>query len=294
MTVLTKWMLDRFRNKEPPPLAGIETMKPIETEKFLRNYAVAVSELSRLLKTRFTPKRPGATALGQSLAQIMMLHLAGEYVGRDIEFVRVKFLVTQLQRIEGVEPAILRKLVKPLKVARNIDRFYGIRFEVNIAATLIRNEIQFDKQETPDFRVHWRAIQLGIECAGLHIRKAKEREDYLYKIDSKIFEKEKQSYCNNQTGLFLDITNLAYHAYARGVTWTKEQLRHRVSDSVANSSFGSVTCFTYLFNADLDRFQSSYVRVDHPRISDDLRAFMDRVFPVGQEHVEQAIVLEEG
>ena len=226
-----------------------EEMKPIETEKFIHNYEVAVCELSRLLKTRFTPKRPETAALGQSLAQIMMLHLKSDYVGRDIEFERIKLLVIQLQRIKRAAPAVLRKLVKPLRTAKDIDRFYGIRFEVNIAATLILNKVQFDKQESPDFGVHWRGKELGIECAGSHIMKAKRRDDYLYKIGSKISEKEKRNYCNNRTGLFLDVTNLEHHAEANGMMWTNEQLRRHVSDSVARLSFGNVTCFTYLFTS---------------------------------------------
>ncbi len=242
-------------------------------------------ELNRLLGTRFVPGHPSMDSpLGMSLIEIFNLHNAGNYIGRDLQLLRLEFLLKHLKEIEAASPKLLRKFKREIWRAGSTDGFFGIRFEVNIAASLIRKNIPFKKQESPDFII--KNTNIAIECGSIRIRGRKSKNDYIYKIGACIRNKEAKKYYTSNTSLFIDITNIIYsQCIFQGTLPHKDKIKQAALDSASDSSFGNVTIFSYLFDVENKSLISFYIRADHNDISSELKAFMDSYFPFGNGYI---------
>ncbi len=162
----------------------------------------------------------------------------------------------------------------------SINEYFGVRFEINIAASLIRKRINFSKTESPDFTIQMGTKDIYIECGSSHLARPKS-VDLKYKIGSIIREKATKVYCNSDTALFIDATNI-FNNTPKDILLTAAQFKIRtfIKGTVDSTKFGNVTVFSYIWNKDLNAFQSNYHRIDNEHISKPLKQFLDQFYPI--------------
>ena len=249
---------------------------------FMIQYSSLVLKLNELLGMRFiNGNLSSKTPIGQSLIRIIAFHNQGSYLQRDYEFSKMAMLVKHLQEIAEYDLDLLNTFKKQIYRSSTYDKYFGVRFEIEIAASLIRKNIKFTKSESPDFIVHTNRKDIFIECGSAHLSKPKSG-DITYKISSVINKKSKRPYCNNATALFIDVTNIYYNSSINDILKKGDKMRESVKNTLRKTEFGNATLFTYIFNKDKNRFESVYTRIDNKNIDDDLLKFLDEHYPLGE------------
>jgi len=192
-------------------------------------------------------------------------------------------LIKNLREIEVHDQALLTQFRKMLRSA-NEDTYFGVRFEVSIAASLIRHGTEFLKPDPPDFSLTGEFSGVFIECGSAHLTEPKPTGmDLAYKIGSVIREKSGKSYCNASTCLFVDFTNINFHSLTNKVLLTNDQLNRLVAGALASTRFGSAVLFTYMLNLDLNRYQQKYHRIDGAEPNKLLLRFLKTTYPFGED-----------
>lgn len=262
---------------------------------FMLQFGSLVVEINRLLKIKFMPSRPSnATPIGRLLIKILESHNKGDYQDRDLQLARLTIFVKNLKEIEAKKPQLINHFRKEIKKAGSTDNFFGVRFEINIAASLIRKNIDFTKQESPDFAFVFNSESLALECSSVRIRSEKDTSDYNYKISSCINKKESSGYHDNKTALFIDTTNLYYQTLSKDGVPDVNAMRSTARESMSKDSFGNITLFSFFFDIGKKQYQSNYARIDHDLIDKNLKNFMDTFFPFGSHKVDKYYVALEG
>ncbi|MCH8261446.1 MAG: hypothetical protein IIA77_00145 [Proteobacteria bacterium] len=269
-------------------------------DQFRSQFNEVKKELSRLLGVELNKKSVIKSPIEFAVKLINDLDNQHQNYKRDIELDILRFFTMQLKRLEDHNDKVFKKFKYKLKKINNLDNYYGLRFELNIASTLVKNCIDFDKTESPDFTLKGDNKTHYIECTGSRLTTDNKKDDYLYKISSAIRKKIEKEYCDNNAALFIDITNIAWNRTVRKTYKSKkfEIDKNEYKDFISNleleNNFGNYTLFCYIINTDLDRIQSSYIRIDMYDISDDLLSFMNKCFPISDEKIDIPIYLHEG
>lgn len=248
-------------------------------------------KLSELLNTQFIKKEDFETPIGKALKNVLWYHNNGRYKERDYELARLKMLVKHLEEIRQHDGNMLNSFRS--KINRDDANYYGFRFEVATAASLIRKKVDFEKTETPDFKVIHDGHEIFIECTSRHLDKPKSK-DLKYKIKSAILEKSEKSYCQPNTALFIDITNIYYHSWLKGQLIQSKQLREYVMSLLESIKFGSVVLFVFILNKELNRFELNYLRIDSHQMDLALKKFLDSFYPSGDHMVYDFAIPKSG
>lgn len=232
---------------------------------FLLRFFATVLKLNRLLGTRFVPDHPSSKSpLGASLAGVLNHHNSGNLRHRDFELQKLQFLVQNLQQLEKSQPNLLQHYSKNLRQAGSTDSFFGTRFEINIASSLLMKGVALNKCERPDFLI--KNSNVGIECTSARLRIAQTKKDLSYKIGASIYKKASKGYASRSIALFIDNTNLAHNTKP----FDSEPFRRAATANEDKSPFGAILLFFYLMNEDKGRIETPYLRIDHAQIGADL------------------------
>jgi len=258
---------------------------PIE---FIMRLGGQVLEINRMLGTKYVPGHACMdTPIARDLVRMLDHHNLGRYDLRDFELLRLAMLVKNLREIEAGRPDLLMHYKRELRRSSSSEGYYGVRFEINIAASLSRHGISYRKTEAPDFSLKGSA---GIECTSARLTAAKPGSDLLYKVRSCVAKKAKGKYVNSSVALLVDVTNLFFHL----VRPDGAAVRNTLEELVRGSNFGSIMLFAFMVNPALQRLESAYFRADSEAVSDKLRSSLDQVFPSGEHTVESPIWPREG
>jgi hypothetical protein len=262
---------------------------------FLLAYGRVTNALSRSIGMRFLPGcRGNQSAVGLALQSILQYHSSGDFLARDVQLNRMALLAKNLAEIGDFSKSLLGHYRKLIKNSRNTDDFFGTRFEINTAATLIRLRLRFEKAESPDFIVLTEFGKAGIECTSARIRKEKHDQSLLYKIESALRDKSKKEYSGPDTALFVDITNLVYRTLHSGAGLHDLLDREALAGVVRQFDFGNLTLFTYLSDRERGGIESAYARIDHFRMGRALASLLDVCLPHGRLPLHEFAVPEEG
>jgi hypothetical protein len=129
---------------------------------------------------------------------------------------------------------------------------YGDLFELHITWSLVMKKIDFISSDSPDFEINYKKSKLYIECTSSQFNYGKNpsKENILQKIVSTIQTKMKLNYATTSTCLFVDITNLCYHAKQLNSLITKQELTQSVykasqniDDFNSSKTFGAIMFF---------------------------------------------------
>ena len=258
---------------------------------FMFRYLGVVAKLSELLGVKFYTDEENDSPIGRGLSDIIRYHDAGLYDIRDCELARVQLLIKHLEEIKAYNNDLLDIFRK--KINRDDANYYGFRFEVAIAASLIRKDINFIKTESPDFAIKYDGKNIFIETTTSHIESKKEKS-IKEKIRRAVNRKSRKQYCDLSTALFIDVTNIVHHGLIRDELRTDKDLRNYVTKLLKNTSFGSILLFVYICNLDSWRFELDYIRLDSREIDPVLKKFLDRYYPKGKYLVHHGRVLRKG
>ena len=243
-----------------------------------------ITDLKRLFGKQFIDGTSFAQhPIRQSIKRVLMFHEAGDYANRDYENSSISLLVKNLKEISSYDKKLF-KVFRPALQSCNNDTYFGIRFEVSMAASLVRNGVPFVKTERPDFTLlkDWDGV--CIECGSAHLSKLRTRiADLKYKIGSVIREKSQNDYCNINNALFVDFTNINYHSTLQEILPNVDELKDYVSEQLDHSDFGSIVLWTYIINLDVKRYQWKYTRVDNRMPNPLLKKLLDALYPFGRD-----------
>jgi hypothetical protein len=249
---------------------------------FLMKYIAIVSNLSDLFGYKFVPTRPdNSTFVGTLLIQILNYNNEGDYRSRDFKLNRLAFLVQYLQSIKAHDKKLFKYYITELKKQDRYDSYWGLRFETSIASSFFEKQINFIKQESPDFIVN---SSIGIECSSIRIRKPSDKTNFDYKISALIRKKSLASYHNNTTALFIDFTNMLFNLMKKGVKVDTEEIRTYTKNSLTTSKFGSLLLFALIHTT--DSLEQNYIRIDNGNINSLLKDFLDTHYPLGHHYIE--------
>jgi len=259
---------------------------------FLLNYGNIVVELSRLLNTKFITKEDFEKPIGRALKDIFYYHNAGLYSFRDYELARLTMLVKHLQHIERYDSMLLQKFRE--KINMSDSDYYGFRFEVAVASSLIRKGIQFTTPDPPDFSVMYNQKEIFIECTSRHISSDKSL-NIMREIKRAINRKSKRRYDVPRCALFIDVTNLYYLAHLKDQTNQLRTIRESIKGVLEKeSNFGSILLFVYIMNKAKNRFELNYIRIDNENIDQTLKEFLDKFYPISKYEVLDFVIPEHG
>jgi hypothetical protein len=161
----------------------------------MTNFSATISELERLLNFRLIhghlailgpeiylggeirKKQP----LHDYIELIIKFHNTGNVEFRQYGLARIDIFISDLQKIESFDVNLLKHFQRLFKRC-NGNTYWGLRFEIDLAATLIQKGIKFTKGDflpggdhlNADFRLDDIAIECGstrdIEVAGANSR----------------------------------------------------------------------------------------------------------------------------
>ncbi|MDO8578210.1 MAG: hypothetical protein Q7R50_03410, partial [Dehalococcoidales bacterium] len=185
--------------------------------------------------------------------------------------------------IEKCDTTLLNKFKRKMRETnKNWGTYFGVRLEINMAASLIQKKINFVKTEAPDFAISEYGVCM--ECVSSH-RSNVGSANLIDKIHSAIMEKSKKAYCNSSTVLCMDITNISAttEESENELLAQKDGLRRVVEQILkdTHSNYGSILLFSYFMDLK-DYLHSGYWRIDNENIMPALLSFLNKYFPIGE------------
>lgn len=243
-----------------------------------------IADLKKLLGKQVVEEASYAKhPIRQSIDRVLTYHDSGDYASRDYENSSLSLFVKNLNEIRSHDKKLLR-LFRGALQSCNSDTYFGYRFEVSVASSLIRGQVPFVKMERPDFRLLDQWDGLCIECGSTHLSEPKLGiADLKYKVGSVIREKSQHDYCDAGSALFIDFTNINYHSTLQEILPGVNELKGYVADQLQVSGFGSVILWTYIVNLDTRRYQWKYTRIDNKLARQLLVVFLDTLYPFGYD-----------
>lgn len=251
-------------------------------------FGAVQSELAELLDTQFLPgENDQITDYIRDMGEeTIRLHNAGEYERRDYNLLRMKMFAKHLSEVKDGREELFEEFKEELK-KEDYDNYFGTRFEIDIAASLIRKEIDFNHPDPPDFDIQDKDV--AVECQSAHFSGGD--RTIAEKIKQTIGSKSDKDYYNESSALFVDVTNIYFNSADRDVDISREKVEEWVRETfeVFDREIGSVILFTYVADASSQGsgLNHSYLRFDNQENepTEELVDFLDEYWPKGNEHV---------
>jgi hypothetical protein len=262
----------------------------------ITNFPGTVNELERLLNFQLFHGQMSCTGgrihlagtlrkkepLFEQLNLIIHYHNTTQHEFRQYGLARLAMLILDLQSIERNDGRLMKHFQRLFKRCTG-NTYWGLRFEIDLAATLVKKALPFDKGEflpggdarNADFVLN----PLAIECAGVHVDKLR-FTTFLHKVQGVLVEKSLKPYCARTVALFIDITNLLHHRVLLELPFDEQGFRDSVRVLNHRTGFGSVVLSLWLFNKSTAevRYQNLFIREDHPNIDPRLKKFLTEDF----------------
>lgn len=256
---------------------------PDDLDKFMIGFGSVVSELSRLTGLTFINTRPSSPKpIDRSLRLILDLHSKRQYQRRDFMLAKVALLAKNLQDIEKNDKVLFEKCKRQLLKSQNDNEYYGARFEISVTSALVyhklNNNIDFIKQNAPDFQVKLNDGTIYLECTTAHI--VSKKHDVYEKLGEIISVKGTKRYCNPKTALLVDVTNILCH-HINEPSFTFERFENNLRQALEQTNFGSILWF--FFFADNKGYMQRLFRIDSTKIDPLLTAILDVLSPIDGE-----------
>ena len=256
-----------------------------ETISFLERFRSVLGDLERLSGMRFTLENPdNNTVIGKILADILSLHNAGKQHQRDYELSRMDLFARHLSEIKSRDAHIFRELKRKIYRCDDAETFFGVRFELSIAATLSRGRVNYSiPLSSPDFQILLlTGDRLEIECGYVRMQDGSANSsDPLYRISTHVIKKSTQNYCGNKTAVFLDITNpVDFNLNTDYVAPTFKILKTTALHILNKSHFGSIVLFQYSPDENPYQLKPVHFRCDSSKIHPLLLPLLDTLFPI--------------
>lgn len=189
-------------------------------------------------------------------------------------------LLRNLRGLKENRPQIFPKFKSKFHEIEH-DRYFGWRCEVDTAAYLTKNGVEYTLPDPPDFRIETSKGPISIECTSTHFGSSKiEAKE---KIKDKVSSKSDKSYFNPSTALFIDATNVYHVALKRGEDLGSTELKSWVRERIEllDLEIGSVHLLHYHGDVEESELIHGHDRIDNSP-SDELFEFLEEYAPSGQ------------
>lgn len=255
---------------------------------FMTRFGQVQSKLADLLDTKFIPgKRDQITDYVYDVQnRILELHNEGNYDRRDHHLMRLAMFAKHLEELRSKREDLFEDFKQQLK-EEDYSHYFGTRFEIDIATSLVRKDIGFEHPDPPDFRISGEDI--AIECGSGHFSGGDRtiRE----KLEQTVDNKSGKPYYNSSSALFIDLTNIFYHNASMETDISNDKLKKWVRDHLEtfDLDIGSVVLFTYVADASEESsgLRHSYLRIDNDNSDDKLIEFLDQHWPVEDLYIPE-------
>jgi hypothetical protein len=191
-----------------------------------------------------------------------------------------------LKEIEENNSDLLDDFREELK-KEDYDNYYGTRFEIDIAASLLRKGISFNHPDPPDFVINTGDGETIIECTTSHLSGGDRTIEE--KLNQSLISHSDRPYFNSNMGLFIDITNLMYHAVNDGVEFTGDLVKGWTKECIKNFDLGMGSVLIYVYIVDRSGntpgIGHHYWRLDTDTAEDTLTDFLDEFYPYSSSSI---------
>ena len=219
---------------------------------------------------------------------------AGDYMAARFVGLRLKLLREDLLIVREKNSDAFNKLCRELRNSRDNDGFFGHRFELRIAASLISKEVEFRKSESPDFTIVQNS-PVFLECTSLRSRGSPiGKKQFLKKLVDAISAKEGKEYAKTDCALLIDQTNLYYNLSPDAWQEIHDEFSADVMRWADEEKFGSVLLFLVSYSQRDSFLRYTFNRVDSPSVSLHLMTFLDAKYPLGSTSIRGPAVPREG
>jgi hypothetical protein len=267
----------------------------------IKNFRTTLKELERLLDFCFIGS--GVLRTGNDTVYIrrkepvsswieQLIHAERNGDGKSKEYLlcKIAILILDLQCLEQSRPELLAHFQRKYR-KHTENEFWGLRFEIDTASTLVNRGISFatgdrlpgGECKNGDFICG----ETSIECTSVHVSRTKRFNTYAEKIQRAVRRKKKKAYCATNVALFIDITNICFERAFVDDPMGNEELRAVLRDELAFCEYGAIIASLWFFNEDKQlqfaRYQNLIVREDSDQISASLRILLDSGLNFNQE-----------
>lgn len=255
----------------------------MNTFHLLIQFGQVQTELANLLNVRFTSNTLDTQIeeyVYSTQLNIIKAINEGDLARAQFNHLKLKIFTKHLSEIEENDPELFKDFVSELKRVE-YDTYFGTRFEVDIAASLIRSGIQFTHPDPPDFVIQRGSKEVKLECTTSHV--SGKNIDLERKIKDAVSSKSNKDYYGPSTALLIDITNLIHIGFKEGQEPTADKFRQFINEreDVFDLDIGSVILFSYHIEEAENgyRIKHSYIREDNHLAKDHLINLLNELWP---------------
>lgn len=248
--------------------------------EWLLQIGIIMSYFAKLLGTSFVPgSSSNDTPIGRSLEGMLINYPTDRQASRFTQYGKMNNFMNDFITLEKYDFNLFESYRKKIKDAKTDRDYIGIRFEIEMAAIFLRLHFDFKMPDPPDFMINYNSHEISIECTSIQYHKTKLTNPFK-KIGECIKEKSKK-YCNYNTSLFIDISNIIFH-HIDDPKWRDEkEITKYVLERLTIRNFGSILLVFHFANTELNQYNPKCFRIDNPLISEFLKAFLDELFKSG-------------
>jgi len=233
---------------------------------------------AKLLETQFVPgSSSNNTPIGRALQGMVLNYPTHMKESRFTEYAKMYTLMNDFETLKKYNLNLFESYRKKIKDAKTDQDYVGIRFEIEMIAIFIRLDIDFKMPEPPDFRINYNSHEIIIECTSIQYHKTKLTNPFK-KIGDAIKEKSK-IYCNHNTALFIDITNIIFHHHNDPKFIDEGEVKKYVLEKLKIRNFGSILLIFHISNPEVNTYAPKCFRTDSPLISEYLKQLLAKLFP---------------
>lgn len=253
----------------------------VSFRQFLAIHAQVTLALSNALDMDISPGSEYFNhPIFEGLRNCLVCFPQGKLLESSMELGKGMSLLKHLEKIKTHRPELFEGFKKLLRSKVGVREYFGVRFEINTAHTLIREGLSFTTPDPPDFLISHKGAALSFECTTTYSEQTRD-DIFEVKINRAINTKARKSYPDPEhLALLIDNTNIEYLSPGDGRD--RERILKKVMDKWAREgSFGSYLVFMSYAVAvgDEKKYEHSYVRFDAETASKQLIDLLDVIYP---------------
>jgi hypothetical protein len=206
-------------------------------------------------------------------------------------------LFNDLRALREARPDVFQYFSRKLGACTRLDQYYGLRFELHVAASLVAKQIPFQKTDPPDFTLTLQEGMAYIECGSTHTRSVTTEKALHSRLERVVRRKASKGYATPSAALFVDVSSCMSEAARNHFSGFSLALPSTIRHALRTDAFGSVLLFHHLilppdrsprYTYGENGIAMAHTRVDSESIGDALRGLLDAHFPRLDQPVEHA------
>mgnify|MGYP000479877383 CR=1 FL=1 len=201
------------------------------------------------------------------------------------EAYQLELLIKNLQDVQKLRPDIFKTIRQKIYPCGSISNHFGVRVEARIASSLARKNLNFAYSDHPDFSVTINGKTIYIESTSVRPENIYLDKELWQKLVQTIKGKACKAYANLSTAVSVDATPIFAGWQSQRFEGKKTDLKKYLAPTLAATNLGALIIFCLSYSRITGRIEYGYSRLDSPRISDELKNFLDQAYPFGDVRI---------